>query len=88
MFHKIYNVIYFAEYQVGSLETQSKMFYFKTFPVYEKPNDWAPKFAIFGDLSNNDGKIFKRLQQEAQNGLFDAIFHTGDMGLVGNIDAK
>ena len=39
--------------------------------------DWAPRFAIFGDMGNVNTKSVGRLEEETQEGNFDAILHVG-----------
>lgn len=33
--------------------------------------------AVFGDLGNDNGKSIPRLQEDSQDGLYDAILHVG-----------
>ena len=41
--------------------------------------DWSPRFAVYGDMGNVNAKSLGRLQEETQNGNFDAILHVGTM---------
>jgi hypothetical protein len=41
-------------------------------------SDWIPHVAIFGDLGNENGRSVPQLQDEAQRGMYDAVFHIGD----------
>lgn len=39
---------------------------------------WSPRFAIFGDLGNENAQSLPRLQDETMLGFYDAILHVGD----------
>lgn len=39
---------------------------------------WAPRFAIFGDMGNENAQSIPRLQEETVLGFYDAILHVGD----------
>jgi hypothetical protein len=41
-------------------------------------SDWAPKFAIYGDMGNINPQSLTRLQEETALGYYDAILHVGD----------
>jgi hypothetical protein len=41
-------------------------------------SDWIPHLAVFGDLGNENGRSVPQLQEEAQHGMYDAVFHIGD----------
>nr|AYV89047.1 Iron/zinc purple acid phosphatase-like protein [Tetranychus truncatus] len=62
-------------YRVGSEAGWSEIFWFKTI---KDGVDWSPTFAVFGDLGNDNGKSIPKLQQDSQDGAFDAILHVGD----------
>jgi len=64
----------FKEYHVGSEDGWSPIFMFTTLKT---GNNWSPKFAVYGDLGNIDGKTLGRLTDEAQRGFYDAILHVG-----------
>jgi hypothetical protein len=40
-------------------------------------SNWSPRFAIFGDMGNDNAQSVGRLQKESQAGNFDAIIHVG-----------
>jgi len=40
--------------------------------------DWSPRFAIYGDLGNENAQSLTRLQEEVQLGMYDAVIHVGD----------
>jgi len=65
-----------TEYHVGSIQGWSEMFYFRTFPAV---TDWSPRFVVYGDLGNVNGRTLGRLQDEVQRGEHDLILHVGDM---------
>lgn len=35
---------------------------------------------MYGDLGSENPQSLSRLQKEAQEGLYDAVFHVGDFG--------
>lgn len=41
-------------------------------------SNWSPRFAIFGDLGNENAQSLPRLQEETMLGFYDAILHVGD----------
>ncbi|CAG2161782.1 unnamed protein product, partial [Oppiella nova] len=49
-------------------------------------NDWSPRFAIYGDLGNILAATLPRLQDEVQQGLYDAILHVGDIAYDLHLD--
>jgi acid phosphatase type 7 len=63
-------------YRVGSSFGWSSVTYFRTLPVGQ---DWSPRFAVFGDMGNKNGRSIPYLQVAAENGDFDMILHVGDM---------
>ena len=40
--------------------------------------DWSPRFAVFGDMGNENAKSLTRLQREVHLGTYDALIHVGD----------
>ena len=52
------------------------MFAFKTL---KSGVNWSPRLAIFGDLGSVNAKSLSYLQEETQNGNFDAILHVGEL---------
>ena len=42
-------------------------------------SNWAPRFAIYGDLGNINAQSLPRLQKEAMTGMYDAILHVGKL---------
>lgn len=63
-------------YRVGSWLGWSDKLSFTAMPA---GTDWSPTFAVYGDMGNVNGRAMARLQQEAQDGYFDAVLHVGDM---------
>jgi len=63
------------EYTCGSSLGWSARYNFVTTP---SGNEWQPSLAIFGDMGNENAQSLARLQQDTQNGLYDAIIHVGD----------
>jgi len=62
-------------YHCGGDKGWSPEFWFKTPP---DGDNWSPKFAIYGDMGNENAQSLARLQEETQRGHFDAILHVGD----------
>jgi len=52
------------------------VFSFKTFKAGV---DWSPRLALFGDLGSVNAKSLSYLQEETQQGHFDAILHVGKL---------
>lgn len=75
------NTTYF--YHVGSSESWSSKFNFKTFP---QGSDWSPRIAIYGDMGNDNAISLPYLQEETQRGLYDFIIHVGDFAYDLNSD--
>ena len=55
----------------------STLFNFVTVP---DSAEWSPRLAVYGDMGADNAQSLPRLQKEAQEGLYDAIFHIGDFG--------
>jgi len=64
-------------YHCGSDLGWSPMFYFNTLP---DGTDWAPRFAVYGDMGNENAQSLPRLQEETVQGRYDMFLHVGDMG--------
>ncbi|XP_043929911.1 acid phosphatase type 7 isoform X2 [Protopterus annectens] len=62
-------------YHCGGEDGWSDMF---AFSALKEGSDWSPRFAIFGDLGNENPQSLSRLQKETQQGMYDAILHVGD----------
>ncbi|XP_071833224.1 acid phosphatase type 7-like [Apostichopus japonicus] len=62
-------------YHCGSPEGWSSLFYFK---AQLNTTDWSPRFAVFGDLGNENAQSLGRLQEETQKGMYDVFLHIGD----------
>lgn len=50
------------------------------FLIHNRSADWSPRLAVYGDLGSENPQSLSRLQKEAQEGLYDAVFHVGDFG--------
>lgn len=61
----------------------SAKFEFQTVPKGDK---WSPSIALFGDMGNENAQSLARLQQDTQNGMYDAIIHVGDFAYDMNTD--
>lgn len=62
-------------YHCGSNLGWSAKFEFRTVPA---DAEWSPSIAMFGDMGNENAQSLARLQQDTQNGMYDAIIHVGD----------
>jgi acid phosphatase type 7 len=40
--------------------------------------EFAPSFAVFGDMGNVNAQSLTRLQEDTIMGFYDAILHVGD----------
>merc|ERR1711970_547175 len=63
-------------YQVGSSDGLSAVFGFKT--VASGENAWPLRVATYGDLGVVNPRSLTWLQEEAHQGMYDAIIHVGD----------
>lgn len=41
-------------------------------------HEWSPRFVVYGDLGNVNGRTLSRLQDEIQSGNHDLVLHLGD----------
>jgi len=62
-------------YHCGSMLGWSELFFFK---AMTSGVNWSPKFALFGDMGNDNAQSLPYLQEETQRGTYDAILHIGD----------
>jgi len=62
-------------YHCGSRKGWSNDFWFKTPP---NDRDWIPHVAVFGDLGIENGRSIPQLKDDAQRGMYHAVFHIGD----------
>lgn len=44
-----------------------------------KDSNWAPKFAVYGDMGLENAQSVPRLTREVDQGHFDMILHVGDV---------
>ncbi|KAJ7374236.1 hypothetical protein OS493_007313 [Desmophyllum pertusum] len=65
------------DYHCGGVEGWSGLFSFK---ALKSGVDWSPRMAVFGDLGSVNAKSVSYLQEETQQGKYDAILHVGDFG--------
>ena len=75
--NKTYYISSILVYRCGSQLGWSSLFNF--FTVADTA-DWSPRIAVYGDMGSENPQSLPRLQQEAQEGRYDAIFHVGDFG--------
>lgn len=62
-------------YHCGSIWGWSELYFFK---AIKSGYDWSPRFALFGDMGNENAQSLPYLQEETQKGNYDAIIHIGD----------
>ena len=48
-----------------------------SFNAQRSGQDWSPRLAFYGDLGSVNAKSIRYLQEEAQQGKYDAILHVG-----------
>ena len=53
-----------------------------TFFAMKSGSDWAPSFAVYGDMGNYNAVSLDRLQEETQKGHFDAVIHAGRLSFI------
>ncbi|XP_062413199.1 acid phosphatase type 7 isoform X2 [Pungitius pungitius] len=62
-------------YHCGSDAGWSEVF---SFTALNESSRFSPRFALYGDLGNENPQSLARLQKETQLGMYDAILHIGD----------
>uniref|UniRef100_A0A4W4HC78 Purple acid phosphatase n=1 Tax=Electrophorus electricus TaxID=8005 RepID=A0A4W4HC78_ELEEL len=62
-------------YHCGSEAGWSDVLYFT---ALIESTSFSPKFALFGDMGNENPQSLARLQKETQVGMYDVILHIGD----------
>uniref|UniRef100_A0AAQ4NQ99 Purple acid phosphatase n=1 Tax=Gasterosteus aculeatus aculeatus TaxID=481459 RepID=A0AAQ4NQ99_GASAC len=62
-------------YHCGSDDGWSDVF---SFAALNDSASFSPRFALYGDLGNENPQSLARLQKETQLGMYDAILHIGD----------
>lgn len=62
-------------YHCGSEAGWSDIFYFTSL---NESVSFSPRFALFGDMGNENPQSLSRLQKETQLGMYDVILHIGD----------
>lgn len=64
----------FSDYRVGSADGWSALY---NFNATRNGTEWAPRFAVYGDLGVDNAQSLSKLQKEVQSGQYDAILHVG-----------
>ncbi|XP_022789430.1 acid phosphatase type 7-like [Stylophora pistillata] len=64
-----------TEYRCGGYDGWSSLF---AFNALKSGEDWSPRIAFYGDMGTTNAKSISYLQEDAQNGKYDAILHVGD----------
>uniref|UniRef100_A0A8C7XRB4 Purple acid phosphatase n=1 Tax=Oryzias sinensis TaxID=183150 RepID=A0A8C7XRB4_9TELE len=62
-------------YHCGSDEGWSDVF---SFTALNDSSSFSPRFALYGDLGNENPQSLSRLQKDTQMGMYDVILHIGD----------
>ena len=62
------------EYHCGGVEGWSGLYAFK---ALKSGVDWSPRMAVFGDLGSVNAKSLSYLQEDTQQGKYDAFLHVG-----------
>ncbi|XP_076046794.1 acid phosphatase type 7 [Oratosquilla oratoria] len=62
-------------YHVGSEDGWSEIFFFKTM---KEGTDWPVNVVMYGDMGAANPQSLARLQEEAEEGKYDAVIHVGD----------
>lgn len=63
-----------AVYHCGSDEGWSDVF---MFTALNDSSVFSPRFALYGDLGNENPQSLARLQKETQLGMYDVVLHIG-----------
>lgn len=63
-------------YHCGSDDGWSDVF---SFAALNDSASFSPRFALYGDLGNENPQSLARLQKETQLGMYDAILHIGEL---------
>nr|XP_056703625.1 acid phosphatase type 7 [Euleptes europaea] len=70
-------------YRCGSPKGWSRAFRFQ---AVLNGSDWSPRFAVFGDMGEENPQSLPRLLHDTEIGLFDMILHVGDFAY--NLDTN
>ncbi|KAA0711625.1 Acid phosphatase type 7 [Triplophysa tibetana] len=62
-------------YHCGSDDGWSDVFYLTSL---NESLSFGPRFALYGDMGNENPQSLSRLQKETQIGMYDAVLHIGD----------
>uniref|UniRef100_A0A8C1SS13 Purple acid phosphatase n=1 Tax=Cyprinus carpio TaxID=7962 RepID=A0A8C1SS13_CYPCA len=66
-------------YHCGSGAGWSDIFYFTSL---NESVSFSPRFALFGDMGNENPQSLSRLQKETQMGMYDVILHIGETAVT------
>ena len=64
-------------YRCGSAYGWSSVYRFRALPDNKQALEKGIRFAVYGDMGNDNAQSLARLQVEAQSGVYDAILHVG-----------
>lgn len=73
---------FISVYHCGSDVGWSDVF---SFTALNDSASFSPRFALYGDLGNENPQSLARLQKETQLDMYDAILHIGKLHTDGNI---
>ena len=69
-------VFLYVEYHCGGYDGWSALF---AFNALKSGEDWSPRIAFYGDMGTTNAKSISYLQEDAQNGKYDAFLHVGKL---------
>lgn len=75
-------LLFFLVYHCGGDEGWSDVF---LFTALNDSSSFSPKFALYGDLGNENPQSLARLQKESQLSMYDVILHIGNLHMDINI---
>lgn len=75
-FHSFFHSCSPPVYHCGGDEGWSDVF---SFTALNDSSSFSPRFALYGDLGNENPQSLSRLQKETQLGMYDVILHIGNL---------
>lgn len=73
---KLIYLVFISVYHCGSDEGWSDVFFFT---ALNDSTSFSPRFALYGDLGNENPQSLARLQKETQLGMYDVVLHIGTL---------
>jgi len=78
----VYVFLNISEYSCGSGRNASEMSQIYSFRSMNTDPDFAPSFALFGDLGSANARSLKNLKMDVDQGMYDTILHVGELTTV------